>query len=309
MLTIAALAVRLADHVKRIITDYLESTKMLHRGKLFRGQASKTVAIVVPLYNRRELTPDEQISLKHLLRYLEKYDKYLIAPKSLDVNYPGFKIKRFDDSFFGSTEANTKLMFSPKFYKSFVEYKYILIYQLDALVFSDQLLEWCDLGFDYIGAPWLKTSDSPWVNIPRVGNGGFSLRKIESFLRVIYSNQYMVEPKNYWANFCQGKPKLIQYLNLPKKYLKYLTRFNGARWQMAHWHLRKDGRGNDDFFWSDEAIRYYSQFRIPPVEIGLRFSFEAAPRYCFELNHRKLPFGCHAWPRYDRKFWEPYLLK
>jgi hypothetical protein len=33
-----------------------------------------------------------------------------------------------------------------------------------------------------------------------------------------------------------------------------------------------------------------------------------APRLCFELNGRKLPFGCHAWQRYDRGFWEPYLL-
>jgi hypothetical protein len=243
------------------------------------------------------------------MHYLGKYDKYMIAPKSLDVNFSGFEIKRFNDSFFGSTLANTRLMLSPKFYEAFCDYKYILIYQLDALVFSDQLLEWCDLDFDYIGGPWLNAPGSPWIDNPRVGNGGFSLRKIESFLRVIYSVQYTVEPKLYWADFCQGKPKFIQYLNLHKKYLKHLIRFNGARWEMAKWPLRKGGRGNEDYFWSDEAIKYYAQFKIPPVEIGLRFSFEVAPRHCFDLNNRQLPFGCHAWPRYDREFWEPYLLK
>lgn len=260
----------------------------------------KTVAVVVPLYNRKELTPDEQISLRHLVHYLGKYDKYMVAPKSLDVAHPGFGIKRFDDRFFGSFAANTRLMLSPGFYKAFREYKYILIYQLDALAFSDQLLEWCDLDFDYVGSPWLAVPE-----VPRVGNGGFSLRKIESFLRVIYSDRYTVDPKTYWESLCREKPKFKQYLNLHKKYLKRFTRFNGARWEMARWHLKL----NEDGFWSDEAIKYYPQFKIPPVEVGLRFAFEVRPRDCFELNHRQLPFGCHAWARYDREFWEPYLLK
>ena len=41
---------------------------------------------------------------------------------------------------------------------------------------------------------------------------------------------------------------------------------------------------------------------------ALEFSFELAPRYCFMMNGRRLPFGCHAWFRYDREFWEPFLL-
>ena len=36
---------------------------------------------------------------------------------------------------------------------------------------------------------------------------------------------------------------------------------------------------------------------------------EVSPRLCFERNHRQLPFGCHAWARYDGAFWEPHLLK
>jgi hypothetical protein len=40
----------------------------------------------------------------------------------------------------------------------------------------------------------------------------------------------------------------------------------------------------------------------------LRFAFEAAPRQCLEMNQGRLPFGCHAWGRYDREFWTPHLL-
>jgi hypothetical protein len=39
------------------------------------------------------------------------------------------------------------------------------------------------------------------------------------------------------------------------------------------------------------------------------FSFEVAPRYCFKMNRERLPFGCHAWSKYDQEFWEPFLLK
>ncbi|RMF85103.1 MAG: hypothetical protein D6736_17985, partial [Nitrospinota bacterium] len=105
------------------------------------------------------------------------------------------------------------------------------------------------------------------------------------------------------------QPKHIRYLYLWKKYLKYLKPFNNARREMSRWHLLTDGRQNEDFFWSDRAIRYHPGFRVAPVEVGLRFAFEAAPRLCFALNDYQLPFGCHAWARYDRAFWEPYLLK
>jgi small ligand-binding sensory domain FIST len=28
---------------------------------------------------------------------------------------------------------------------------------MDCLVFSDQLLAWCNRGYDYVGAPWFKS--------------------------------------------------------------------------------------------------------------------------------------------------------
>ena len=115
---------------------------------LFRKKASKLVAIVVPMSNRAELTSDEEISFRHLLHYLGKYDKYLVVPKNLQVDFPGFGIKRFDNRFFGSLAAHTKLVLSPRFYKAFSDYKFILIYHLDSLVFSDQLTDWCEMDYD-----------------------------------------------------------------------------------------------------------------------------------------------------------------
>jgi len=264
---------------------------------------SKMVAVVVPLSNRPELTPDEVISLRHLTRFLGKYDKFVVSPKSLKVDYPGFEIKRFSDRFFGSTEAHKRLSFSPNFYNAFKDYKYMLMYHLDALVFSDQLMEWCSTDLDYIGAPFIKCGDSPWVKVPRVGNSGLSLRKVESFLKIFNSRDYSNDPDDYWREFCQSRTLYSRYLNLPRKYLKRLRMFNGVRWHLSRWE------GNDDKFFADQAKHYYPEFMIAPFDVGLRFAFEVAPSLSFEMNGRKLPFGCHAWPKYDRGFWEPYLLK
>ena len=79
----------------------------------------KTVAVVVPLSNREELTPDEAISLRHLVHFLGKYDKFLVVPQNLKVNYPGFGIQRFPHKFFGSAAAHMQLMLSRKFYQTF----------------------------------------------------------------------------------------------------------------------------------------------------------------------------------------------
>ncbi len=270
---------------------------------------SKTVAVVVPGYNRAEFTPDEEVSFRHLHTFLGHYDKFLVVPRSFSIRRHGFQLKRFDDTFFGSAIANTKLMLSRQFYESFIDYQYILIYQLDALIFSDQLLDWCTTGWDYIGAPWIKCHDSPWVSEPRVGNGGFSLRNVHSILRVLASNKYWIDPDAYWARISARHSGFSRYLYLPQKLFKHIRTFNNVTWELRQWHLRPDGTRNEDHFWADQAVRYDPDFRVAPFDVGLRFAFEVNPRQCFEMNGRTLPFGCHAWQRYDRSFWEPHLIK
>lgn len=284
------------------MTSYRFSNMIWNR---FKKHPSRLVAVVVPMSNRKELTPEEEISIRHLLHFLGKYDKYLVVSKTLQVKFPGFGTKRFDDKFFGSAAAHSRLLLSPIFYKAFIDYQFILIYHLDALVFSDQLTQWCEMDFDFIGAPWIKYDGAPYAGMigfeGKVGNGGFSLRKTESFLKVIYSPRYYIKPAT-WKTYYASKPKHVQHLNLPKKILKRLKICNNARWEMSRY-----GR-NEELFWANRATHYYPEFRIAPIEIALQFAFECAPRLCFEKNDHNLPFGCHAWQKYDRSFWEPYLI-
>jgi hypothetical protein len=264
----------------------------------------KPVAIAMTLSDREALSADEEISLRHLVRHLGHYDKFAVAPPTLATIPEGFAPKRFDRRFFGSAAAHCRLMLSEEFYSAFAEYDYILLYHLDALALGDRLTEWCASGYDYVGPPWLTCDDSPWVDRPRVGNGGFSLRRVDAFLRVLRGGRGSASFMGYWERRARRRPRLARFGVPVAKTMSYLTsaRSHARRWPECN------ARGNEDYFWSDEACRLDPAFRVAPFEAGLQFAFEVAPRLCFELNGRQLPFGCHAWPRYDREFWEPYLL-
>lgn len=262
------------------------------------------VAVVVPLSDRDEFLPEERVSLRHLFHHLGDYEIHFVAPPDRDPGLEGrdYRVRRFDDRYFGSMEAHTRLLLSRRFYEAFDDYEYILMYHLDALVFSDRLREWCGAGYDFIGAPWLNDRSDPEKGFWRVGNGGFSLRRVSAFLDVLDSDRYREDPEEYWERCYGSRPWYVRLLNLPKKYLKRIRRLNGVEWDTARWHR------NEDHFWSLRAEHYDPEFRIAPVEEGLRFSFEVAPRYCYRQNDERLPFGCHAWPEYDPDFWEPYLI-
>lgn len=148
---------------------------------------SRRTAIVVPVY-KKSLSREEEISLSRVVQVLGGYDFYFIRPQSLACRYKtdGIREVPFPDKWFSDMRAYSELMLQKEFYQAFQEYEYILIYQLDAFVFSDQLSEFCSQGYDYIGAPWIHGIafyKDPEHILHYVGNGGLSLRRIPAFLR------------------------------------------------------------------------------------------------------------------------------
>ena len=90
--------------------------------------------------------------------------------------------------FFADISGYTKLLLAKQFYQAFADYEYILIYQPDCLVFSDDLEYWCAKGWDYVGAPWFRDHENdPTGGLWAVGNGGLSLRNVSSALAVLRS--------------------------------------------------------------------------------------------------------------------------
>lgn len=262
------------------------------------------IAILIPLY-RNEITPSEQISLHHLNHFLSVYPLIVIKPRGLEKTLQGCETINFPDHYFSSIDAYSNLLLSPLFYETFSAFEYILIYQLDCLVFSRDLQKWCEWGYDYIGSPlFQKNTTQP--KISRVGNGGLSLRRVKSFLDVLHSTRYIQETVQYWEEFFSAEiPDLIEF-PLPQRWWKKAQILcqvrRGVEWYAGQYSL------NEDLFWSDRAKLFHPAFKIAPIQTALQFSFERHPRYCFGQNNHQLPFGCHAWARWDKEFWKPYLI-
>lgn len=217
---------------------------------------SKKVKVVIPCYHE-QLTKNELISLMQCKRILYNYPLCIVKPNGLCIQtmeVQGMEIEEFDKEWFQSVQSYNDLMLTQQFYQRFCDYEYILIYQLDAFVFRDELSTFCAMGYDYVGAPWLY-GQFIYVNgnggYYYVGNGGLSLRKVKSHLKIL------------------RKTEIYDIVN------------------------------EDMFFSSRES----NEFRIAPLEVALSFAFEATVRKCYERNNSKLPFGCHAWQKYDFTFY------
>lgn len=144
------------------------------------------VAIAIPVHSL-PLMPHERASLAQLRHHLLCFDRFVISPSSLDVSGLGLPALVFEDHWFQSVATYSRLLLSQQFYLRFQDYDYILIHQLDALVFSSSLGFWCRQGFDYVGAPWFPgyssqpAGDGLWAT----GNGGLSLRRVHAFLELL----------------------------------------------------------------------------------------------------------------------------
>jgi hypothetical protein len=255
--------------------------------------SSPSVVVVVPHY-KVALKEDEAQSHKHLDHFLGKHSIVYVSPQSLEIPDSPYPIQRFDDYYFSGIVGYNELMLSKKFYQAFTAWEYMLIYQLDCLVFSDQLSQWCATGYDYIGPPWLRSESDPTKGFAGVGNGGFSLRKVATSLRVLDNSRNVSQVwANAWRLSRQGHDAKSR---------------NFLRWLYRLYHQPVRFKRNEDGFWSYRAKHHEQSFMLPSAQLALGFGFECAPEYCFQQNNQQLPFGCHAWARYNRAFWEPYLL-
>lgn len=263
---------------------------------IFENMKKHDVTIVVPVY-RLDLNRYEQISLRQLFATLGSRRIVVVKPQSLDVSglLDGRNVptESFDDSYFAGIAGYNRLMLSEEFYRRFDDSEYILIYQLDAYVFDDSLDRWLRKGYDYVGAPWpekpvyrfppyrlcswlkrqwCKANGKPHRSATRgkVGNGGLSLRRVDSHLRALKELQPVVE----------------RYLTAPRHHMF-----------------------NEDVFFGVEVARQGVGFRYPHWKEALEFSFDKYPARCYKWNNRRLPFGCHSWYKRKMKhFWFPIIL-
>lgn len=244
------------------------------------------VAVVIPIY-KNKLSKIEELSLSQCIKVLGDHDIIFARPKGLEPEYQqsGIRTEEFDASYFLDIQGYNKLMLESHFYERFLKYDYILIHQLDAFIFRNELIFWCDKGYDYIGAPWIATnsiiskllkpfnSESIKRRKPiffKVGNGGLSLRKTKTFFEI--------------SEILKSDIK-IQLTE--KKHEIYAI---------------------EDVFWSLKVPSIFNHFSIPDYKEALKFAIDRKPALSLKMNNNELPFGCHG---FDKPkvidFWKPII--
>lgn len=263
----------------------------------------KKVVIVIPVHSQNP-TEFELLSFEQCFKILGRHPIVIIAPEGLDLKLYRDRIKLFNviyikQVWLSSVESYNKLKKSQFFYKLFKEYEYILTHELDAFVFKDELLFWCAKGFDYIGAPWFeKFADANTTSkIIGVGNSGFSLRKTKTIKK--YLSNYVQKSKRYYSR----KP-IVKLFGIFEYYLN-----GGLRIFCLNKTVEKFSNEPEDMFICYRLKMKFPLLNIATVEDAKQFSFEFNPETLYYLNNGNLPFGCHAWWRYDLEFWRPHINK
>lgn len=256
-----------------------------------------TVKIIIPIY-KEHFGELEEKSFLQCVKVLKNYDIVLVQPEGLDNSYitkefNQIKAISFPKRYFENIDGYNELLLSSLFYEAFLDSEYILIYQLDAFVYKDALEEWCQKGYDYIGAPWIATPESTvllkyYNKIVRkfrskkkkdreqiffkVGNGGFSLRKTASHYLISKTKQDFI----------------FDFLNSADKEIYAI----------------------EDVFWSIKAPEFDENFKIPNYKEALYFAIDRKPKIAFKLINNQLPFGCHGINKPKViNFWKPILNK
>lgn len=263
--------------------------------------------LVVAIINHKEiLTAEEKISLEQCIKKLGKYPLWMIVPqklntKNIEIDFPTLKFLRIADKYLKDYRAFNRFKINPFIYNFFRDYKFLLYYELDAFIFTDLIVEWCSLDLDYIGAPWLKVDEDEKIEFTGVGNGGFSLRKISSHLKVL--NEYARLESVHdiiasWKRFnLNGK---IRYA--PKTFLRLIGLKGNTCWFFNDW------AENEDIFWSMQVPVVVKWFKVASPSLAMKFSFELNPHLLYRMNNYELPLGCHAWYRPGQiEFWRPFI--
>ena len=266
------------------------------------------IAVVVPVY-LPILTDDERISFIRKLDILGKHGIMLVCPEGLDtVVYEqlagsrGVSLahERFEEVFFQGTSGYNRLLLSPLFYMRFSNYDYLLICQLDAYVFRDELMSWCQKGYDFLGPP-LFDDEHPVIGLEgmKVGNGGFSLRKVQTYIDYFQSRKHVFSPGQI--------ARRISLWKKPHTRL-FVWLFMCLGWRNKPVSIAARYRYNEDIFWSLYLEDSRFQLKKPAPEEALSFAFERFPKELYEFAGRHLPFGCHGWRRYEyEEFWKDYI--
>lgn len=264
--------------------------------------------IVIPVY-KNKIDKYEMISLRRCCEVMKNHTICLVTYNKCDCTIYNeiasqFNVillrENFSEDMFKGLAGYNRLLISKSFYKRFVHYDYMLICQLDAYVFRDELNKWCAKGYDYIGAPWFESysSHEQGAKLWKVGNGGFSLRKIKTHIKVLSHIGPIFGMQHLW--------KLTNNRDIIHRCYFVFKSILG--WHNTIDYFVNQYKDQEDLFWTQYVQTLGFKMKIPMVEDAIPFAFERSPEYLYVKNEYKLPFGAHAWQKYNfETFWSKFI--
>ena len=266
----------------------------------------KEVIVAIPLY-RESMSENEELSFRHDTSVLGKaHPVAAFAPEGMDVSlytgiFPQLIVERFPAHCFRSVKDYSRLLLSEEFYERFSSYEWLLVCQLDAWAFRDELPDWCRKDYDFICAPIPATWEPDREGrIPViVGNGGFSLRRISAFLKVLREGDAPMFSRQRLRGYVSHHLRRGHFFRAFVPLLRLAGIGNSRRRCLDI--LRKQGACEDMAF---SAIAETGGLRVPSAAEAARFALDGEYLDMFwEPGKSEVPVGLHAWHREQgRKF-------
>lgn len=274
-------------------------------------------AVVIPVYTL-ELSTFELISFKRTLSTLEAHPIFLLVPRSraclvehflcniLNGRDANVRFHLVCDRWLDSISSYNHLMLTPEFYEFYKDFSHLLIVQLDAYVFRDELTYWCRKPWSYIGAPiYPEGSRYGPLNCQCIGVGGFSLRNVRDF-RLAFS----INPSILSFSDCCDFAKSFNWrgrLGLLQRFASCLLS-RDVRLRQAKNSMHNLLGVNEDVVFGKYLPRSLPWFLAPDYSEACRFSLDRFINEDLELLGRP-PFGAHAWFKTDASLaaWKPFI--
>lgn len=282
----------------------------------------KQCVVVIPVYCESPSSP-EKASYQNTLSVLAGHDIVVVTHRDCDTSVyddisrrldTNVRYEYFSQQYFSSVHGYNDLCLSETFYRRFADYEYMLICQLDAWVFRDELSYWCEKGYDYIGAPifYGYSSERFSTRVMGIGNGGLSLRRITHAIAVTTAprSRVFLKPGKIFSIYLNHaithdtfRKRPLRLLALPFIIMAKCMGFHNTLRYYIGRHL------NEDLIlgsWSASA--WGIDTNIPGQEEAMQFSFEVHPELLYSETGGRLPFGCHAFMKWSyASFWSRFI--
>ena len=258
--------------------------------------SQKKCAVLIPIYTLN-LSESELLAIRKNLSILSDWPQIVLAPLKLEDKIEKSLFSRIngdreyiylDDKHFDDVTSYDQLLRQRWFYEMFTMFEYILLIQTDVIIFRDEVKDWIEKAYSYIGAPWVIDNGNENESY-EVGNGGLSLRRIPDFLKALDKIALMKCPSWYLQKL--GYPRLTHF------FVQYLFGFN--RWVWPR-------KIHEDFFWSQLIPSICKDFRVASTDDAFLFSIEVVPSTLSRNLFKQTPFGLHAWEKHladvDQRF-------